>query len=112
MTSYSARSRRTNSREFHLIGPEHLLVALERRVSRTVAFDHHDVPRTARSGFEPERTTACEQVETGAPRKILSQPVEQRFADAVGRRTQARIGCEPDSAAAPCAADDPHLVQE
>src|SRR5690606_2734306 len=65
----------------------------------------------ARGGFEAQHAGAGEQVQAAQAVQVLAQPVEQRLAHAVRRRTQARQFRHGDQARAPLAADDAHAAQ-
>ncbi len=54
-----------------------------------IALDHHDARRTARRRLKAERPAAREQIEATLAVQALAQPVEERFAHAVGCRAQA-----------------------
>ena len=72
---------------------------------------HHHPRRTARGRFKTQRTATGKQVKTGQSFKILSEPVEQGFANPVRRRAQAlRIG-EVQKAPPPLSANDAYRVQ-
>src|SRR5690606_41984726 len=73
-----------------------------------VALDGPGCGRAARQRFEPEAGRAGEKVDAARALHDRREPVENRLADAVGGRTQARAAREAETPPAPLAADDPH----
>ena len=61
---------------------------------------------TTRGGLEAQRAAAGEGVEAAQPGQVLTQPVEERLAHAVGRRAQTGPGRHRQLAAFPQPADD------
>jgi hypothetical protein len=72
----------------------------------TVALDHQDPCRAARSRLEAQRPAAGKQIEATLAVKALTEPVKERFPHAVGRRTQAVEVEDRQRCALPVAAND------
>ena len=71
-----------------------------------LAIDEGHVSGTARERFETKRTAAREQIQAARAHDRLLQPVEKRFAHAIGRRPDRGERRKNDARAAPAAADD------
>lgn len=95
----------------HLRGAERGAAALEFGQRDAVLFHHHHARGAARRGLEAERAAAGEKIQAGKAGQILAEPVEQRFAHAVGRRPQPRARRHAQQAAAVFAADDAHSAR-
>src|SRR5690606_39736418 len=75
-----------------------------------VALDGHAGGGAARRGREAERAGAGEQVEAAPAVDALPEPVEERLANAVGRRAQTFDVGDVDRRAPPPSADDADAV--
>src|SRR5262249_30868733 len=71
-----------------------------------LAIDECHVRGTARESLQTQRTAAREQIQATRADDRLLQPVEKRFAHAVGSRRDRRERWKSDARAAPAAADD------
>ena len=71
-------------------GAERLAVGRECAGERRLAFDRDRERGAARNRLERQRAGSRVQVEAAPAGKILAEPVEQRLANAVGRRPQPR----------------------
>src|SRR5207237_7193929 len=79
---------------------------LQRGAGGTVAFHHDDARGAARRRLEAKRAAAGEKIEATLAVEPLSEPVEERLAHAVGRRSQAGTRGHRDAPAAILAGDD------
>ncbi len=68
--------------------------------------DKYEFPRAARQRLESERARAGEQIQAAGADDVVLQPIEQGFADAVRRGSQARQVRHGDTAPAKAPADD------
>src|ERR1035438_6541911 len=96
--------------QLQVFRPEQQSVATQRLAHAAALFHHHHASRAARQCLKAERTAAGEQIETVLAAKVLSQPVEQGFAQTVAAGAQTLMVGKCDAAAAPFAADDAYLV--
>ena len=89
---------------------------------RRVLLDQQNAGGTARGCFKPERAGAREGIDavpawqraaSGAGRSTgqAREPVEQRLAHAIGRRSQSRLVGDSEACALPLAADDADLMR-
>src|SRR3954471_18927463 len=92
--------------EVYLFCPDQFGGFPENRKNRAVVLDHDDPGRSARGRLESERAAAREKIEAAFFLQRLAEPVEQRLAHAVRRRTQVAALGHRDAAAAVFAADD------
>src|SRR5882724_1066876 len=102
-------TQRVAFHEVHCASADTLARSFERRKRRAVTLDHHDARRTARSRFEAERSAAREKIEASEAVEPLSEPVEERFAHAIGCRAQSWPRGNLDAAPAVFARDDAHF---
>src|SRR3954467_2120315 len=95
---------------FHLFRSEQRLSFAQGVIHADIVLDQHDLACAPRCRFEAKSPTAREQVQTVFPGQILAQPIEQRLAQSIWRRSQGlRLG-KTHQTAAPQAADDAHLT--
>src|SRR5512145_1958659 len=90
---------------------EQFAVFMQRSQHARSLFDHDDLGGATRHRFEAKGTAAGEEVEAAPAVQFLAEPVEQRFPNAVRRRTQAFTVRKFEDAAAILAADDAYRVQ-
>ena len=93
------------------VGAEHRLRDRNRFDGRWAAIDGNRERRSARGGFEREHAGSRIEIETSPSSQILTEPVEQRFADTIGGGPQSFAGGEAHPPAAPGTADDPNAVR-
>src|SRR5204863_9044506 len=82
---------------------------LERRKCGPIVLHHHHARRAARRRLETERTAAREKIEATQTLEPLAQPVEERLANSIRRRAQARTRGDFDAAAAEFTRDDSYF---
>ena len=99
--SASARSTRTRRRRAGAAR-----VAARLATSARIALEQDDLGGAARCRLEAERARAGERIEAAPAVERLAEPVEERLADAVGRRPEPRRVGDRQLAALPRAADD------
>ena len=89
---------------------QHLRGRVQRAHQVGLAIDCDRERGAARQRLERKRPAARERIERARAVEILAQPVEQRFANPVGRRAYVGDGGKANAPAAPTAADDANLV--
>lgn len=82
----------------------------EMRTHGTRLIDEDNLGGVARQRLESERTGTGEQIQAPLTGEVLPQPVEQGFADPIGRRADRQVLGETDQTTAPGAADDANRV--
>lgn len=82
----------------------------ERANEVRIAVDRHRVRRAPRERFERKHARSAKQIERASSGQILPEPVEERFTDAIGRRSQLEGNRKPNDAAAVAPADDADLL--
>ena len=95
----SSSGERISGDDLDLIGGQFALRLRQLVNQLPVALDQRDLPSAARRELEAKRTGAREKIQPAHAfkrRNKVLDPVEQRFAYAIGRRSQAR--CPPPAA--------------
>ena len=89
---------------------EHLRGGVQRAHQLRLAVDGDRERGTARECLERKRPAPGKRIERAGAIEVLAEPVEQRFANPVGSRTNVGDGWKADASAAPASADDANLL--
>jgi fused signal recognition particle receptor len=82
----------------------------ERANQRRVAVDGHGKRCAPRRRLERKRAAPCVEVKRAPPAQFLAEPVEQRFPDAIGRRSEPWGSGKPHDAAPVPSPDDANAL--
>lgn len=95
---------------FERVDPQQFARGAQSVDQSAVAVDGNRERSATRCRLERQRAGACIKVETALPGQVLSEPVEKRLANAVGRRTQTFAVRKSDLPAAPGTADNTNAI--
>ena len=101
---------RFHRHQLHLRGAEFQRTGSQHCHHVGAGIHHHNPAGPPGRCFEAHGATSREQIEAAFAAHILSQPVENGLADAVGRRPQLDIVGEGEDAASPLASYDANFV--
>ena len=106
----SERCNAIAAHDLHRAGLKQRLYALELPYQGRVLLNQAHLPGAARSCFKTERTGAGKCINATPSGQVLTEPVEQGFAHAVGRWAQARLISDREPGAPPLSANDANLM--
>ena len=102
-------AQRVALHHLHGAGADALARRFERRKRGAIALDHDYACGATRCGLETQSAAAGKEIQATQTREPLSQPVEERLAHAIGRRSEPWARGNFYAPAAVLAGDDPYL---